>query len=82
MANTDMTLPTEKEIIRGIYRYLRDHNDPPAIGTDACNEFWLQAAQDICSLVSGQWDNHPLAVELGCVVYGYLEKKCKAKSKI
>ena len=80
MANTDMTLPTEKEIIRDIYRYLRDHNDPPAIGAEGCNDYWMRAAQDISSLVSGQWDNHPLAVELGCAVYGYLEKKCKAKA--
>ncbi len=80
MVNTDMTLPTEKEIIRDIYRYLRDHNDPPAIGAEGCNDFWIQAAQDICTLVGGQWNNHPLAVELGCAVYGYLEKKCKAKA--
>ena len=80
MTNTDMTLPTEKEILRDIYRYLRDHNDPPAIGAEDCNDFWIQAAQDICNLVSGQWGNHPLAVELGCAVYGYLEKKCKAKA--
>ena len=80
MNNTDMTLPTEKEIIRDIYRYLRDYNDPPAIGAEGCNDFWIQAAQDICTLVGGQWNNHPLAVELGCAVYGYLEKKCKAKA--
>ena len=80
MTNTDMTLLTEKEIIRDIYRYLRDHNDPPAIGAEDCNDFWIQAAQDICNLVSGQWGNHPLAVELGCAVYGYLEKKCKARA--
>ena len=80
MTNTDMTLPTEKEIIRDIYRYLRDHNDPPAIGAEDCSDYWMRAAQDISSLVGGQWNNHPLAVELGCAVYGYLEKKCKAKA--
>ena len=80
MNNTDMTLPTEKEIIRDIYRYLRDHNDPPAIGAEDCSDYWMRAAQDISSLVGGQWNNHPLAVELGCAVYGYLEKKSKAKA--
>ncbi len=80
MDNTDMTLPTEKEIIRDMYRYLRDHNDPPAIGTDACAEFWTQAARDIGQLVSEQWGNHPLAIGMGWVIYEYLEKKCKAKT--
>ena len=81
MTNTDMTLPTEKEIIRDMYRFLRDHDDPPGIGTEACTEFWMRAAQDIGQLVSGQWNNHPLAMVLGMAVYDYLEKKCKAKAR-
>lgn len=80
MDNTDMTLATEKEIIRDMYRYLRDHNDPPAIGTDAYTEFWTQAARDIGQLVSEQWGNHPLVIGMGWAIYEYLEKKCKAKT--
>ncbi len=80
MGDPDMTLPTEKEIIRDMYRYLRDHNDPPAIGTDACTEYWMRAARDIGQLVGVQWNNHPLAMALGIAVYDYLEKKCKAKT--
>lgn len=70
-----MSMDTEKEIIRDIWHYLREHNDPPAAGTDACTAFWLKAARDICELVSGRWHGHPLAVELGIAVYSYLEKK-------
>ena len=79
--NADTSLATEKEIIRDLYRYLRDHDDPPAIGAEGCTDFWMQAAEDINELVGRRWDNHPLAVELGCAVYGYLETKCKAKTK-
>ena len=75
-----MNMDAEKEIIRDIWRYLRDHNDPPVIGTDACTAFWSNAAQDICELVSGKWHSHPLATEFGIAVYSYLETKCKAKA--
>ncbi len=70
-------METEKEIVRDIWIYLKNHNNPPAIGTDACTGFWEKAAGDICGLVGGKWNNHPLAIELGVAVYGYLEKKCK-----
>ena len=72
-------METEKEIIRDIWMYLKSHNDPPAIGSDACAAFWAKAAKDIGELVGGKWKNHPLAAELGMAVYSYLEKKCKAK---
>lgn len=73
-------METEKAIIRDTWMYLKAHNDPPAIGTGACDAFWESAAKDIGELVSGKWNNHPLAMDLGIAVYGYLEKKCKAKS--
>ena len=74
-----MIMDTEKEIIRDIWIYLKTHNDPPAIGTDACIAFWERAAKDIADLAAGKWNNHPLATELGIAVYSYLEKKGKRK---
>ena len=71
--------PEEKEIMADMFYFLRDHNDPPAIGTDACISFWEKAADDIGALVGGKWKNHPLALDIGVALYGYLEKKCKAK---
>ncbi len=70
-------METEKQIVMDIWLYLKEHNAPPAVGTDGCTGFWEKAAGDICSLVGGKWNNHPLAIELGTAVYGYLEKKCK-----
>lgn len=72
-------MDAEKEIVRDMYHYLRDHNDPPAAGTDGCTAFWAGAAHDICELVDGKWNGHPLAVALGTAVYSYLEHKCKSK---
>ncbi len=69
----------EKAIMGDMFYFLRDHNDPPAVGTDACITFWEKAANDICALVGKKWKNHPLAMDLGVALYGYLEKKCKAK---
>ena len=73
-------MEAEKEIIRDMWLYLKAHNDPPALGTDACLTFWEKAAKDIGELVGGKWNNHPLAMELGMAMYSYLEKMCKAKS--
>ena len=73
-------METEKEIIRDMWLYLKAHNAPPALGTDACLAFWEKAAKDIGELVGGKWKNHPLAMELGISLYSYLEKKCKAGS--
>lgn len=69
----------EKEIMADMFYFLRDHNDPPANGTDACIAFWEKAADDIGALVGRKWNNHPLAMDIGVALYGYLEKKCKAK---
>ena len=71
--------PEEKEIMADMFYFLRDHNNPPAIGADACVAFWEKAADDIGVLVGGKWKNHPLALDIGVALYGYLEKKCKAK---
>lgn len=81
----EMAPPSQKQLQflekRGIYMFyfLRDHNDPPANGTDACIAFWEKAADDIGALVGRKWNNHPLAMDIGVALYGYLEKKCKAK---
>ena len=70
----------EHDILNDAYRFLRDHNDPPANGTPECLHFWEQAAKDACELVGDKWKNHPLAMEVMLAIYNYLEKKCKAKS--
>lgn len=72
-------MEAEKAIIRDMWLYLKAHNNPPAMGTDACLVFWEKAAKNIGELVGGKWNNHPLAIELGMAMYSYLEKKCKAK---
>ena len=69
----------EKAIMADMFYYLRDHNDPPPVSGDDCLTFWEKAADDIAKLVGGKWRNHPLALDLGIALYGYLEKKCKAK---
>ena len=69
----------EKAIMGDMFYFLRGHNDPPAVGTDACPAFWEKAAEDIGALVGKKWNNHPLAMELGLALYSYLEQKCKAK---
>ena len=71
--------PEEKDIMAEMFYFLRDHNDPPAMGTDACIAFWEKAATDIGKLVGGKWNNHPLAMEVGTALYSYIETKCKAK---
>lgn len=72
-------MEAEKAIIRDMWLYLKAHNNPPAMGTDACLVFWEKAAKNIGELVGGKWNNHPLGIELGMAMYRYLEKKCKAK---
>lgn len=52
----------EKNIMADMFYYLRDHNDPPAVGTDGCTVFWEKAAADIGKLVGAKWKNHPLAM--------------------
>ncbi len=70
-------METEKQIIRDIWIYLKEHHDPPPLGTDECAAFWEKAAKDIATLVGEKWKNHPLAMDLGVALYGYLEKKSK-----
>ena len=71
--------PEEKGIMADMFYFLRDHNDPPVAGSNACTSFWEKAAKDIGELVGGKWKNHPLAVALGIALYGYIEAKDKAK---
>ena len=71
--------PEEKEIMADMFFFLRNHNDPPAMGSDACAAFWEQTASDIGALVGKKWKNHPLAMDIGVALYGYLEKKGKGK---
>ena len=70
----------EKDIMADMFYFLRDHADPPAVGTDACTSFWETAAKDIGALVAQKWNNHPLAMGIGIALYSYLEKKCKTKT--
>ena len=71
--------PEEKGIMADMFYFLRDHNDPPAAGSDDCTAFWEKAAKDIGELVGGKWKNHPLAMALGIALYGYIETKGTAK---
>ena len=68
----------EVEIMRDAFVFLRDHNDPPALGTPEVEIFWLQAAKDI-GAVAAKWKDHPLAIGVLTAVYDYLDLKCKAK---
>ncbi len=72
----------EVEIMRDMFCFLRDHNDPPPAGSDACDAFWAKAAADIGELIGGKWRNHPLAMDVGIALYGYIEKKCMAKGGV
>ena len=36
----------ENDIMRDAFYYLRDHNNPPAPGTDQAQAFWQKAAKD------------------------------------
>ncbi len=67
----------EKAIMGDMFYFLRDHDDPPAAGTEASAEFWEKATKDIAALVGVKWKNHPLAIDMGVALYGYLEKKSK-----
>ena len=71
---------SEVDIMRELFCFLRDHNDPPAPGSDLCTAFWKKAAADLAAL-TGKWNTHPLALEVGLALYGYLEKKCRAKGE-
>lgn len=64
----------ENEILKDTYFFLRDHNPPPN-GTPGSLPFWEKTAKDMSDLVSGKWDNHPLAMELLKAVYCYLAIK-------
>ena len=71
--------PEENGIMRDAFYFLRDHIDPPPVGTDECVTFWEQAAKDL-GAVAATWKNHPLATGILIAVYDYLEWKCKQKA--
>ncbi|MBR6029417.1 MAG: hypothetical protein IKP40_10030 [Clostridia bacterium] len=68
-------MDVEKEIIRDVWFFLRDHRTPPAPGLEGRLAYWDRATTDICELVSGKWQNHPLAREMGLALLAYLEAK-------
>ena len=64
--------------MRDAFYFLRDHINPPAIGTGECAEFFSKAAQELSQLVSVTWNNHPLAQHVMIGIFDYLGDKCKA----
>ena len=68
----------ESDIMKDAFFFLRDHIDPPANGTPACDAFWECAARQLSELGS-KWNNHPLALEVLPAIYSYIEHKCKQK---
>ncbi len=75
-------MDVEKEIFRDMWRFLKEHDELPAIGSDECVRFWEKTAWDISSIVTTKWENHPLALDMGVAIYGYLETKCKARGGV
>ena len=76
-----LKMPEEEiEIMRDIYRFLRDHDDPPMIGTKAATEFWVRMVRDMAA-VAVKWDNHPLATIMMRAVNEYLERKSKGEGR-
>ncbi|MBE5798239.1 MAG: hypothetical protein E7327_12835 [Clostridiales bacterium] len=69
----------ESDIMKDAFFFLRDHIDPPAVGTPACDAFWEQAARQLSEL-GAKWNNHPLALEVLPAIYSYIETKCKRKA--
>ena len=72
-------MPNEEvEIMRDMFCFLRDHNDPPRNGTDGAPDWWLKAVKDMGSL-DEKWRNHPLAQVVLMALFEYLEQKAKAE---
>ena len=67
----------EREIMADMFYYLNNHSDPPAMNAPDCVEFWTKAGRDLTELVSKKWNNHPLALKLGCALIVYIEDKSK-----
>ena len=70
----------ESEIMKDAFFFLRDHIDPPAAGTPACEPFWERTARQISEL-GEKWNNHPLALEILPAIYTYIETKSKGKAR-
>ena len=43
--------PEENGIMRDAFYFLRDHINPPPLGTEECAAFWNQAAKDLAKQV-------------------------------
>lgn len=70
----------EKDIMRDAYYFLRDHCNPPPLGTDECADFFLKSVEDLSQLITGTWKGHPLAQFVIMGIYEYLGVKCKEKN--
>ena len=68
--------PEESGIMRDAFYFLRDHINPPPLGTDECPVFWEQAAKDLAA-AAAPWKDHPLATGVLIAIYEYLDWKCK-----
>lgn len=69
----------ENDIMRDAFFFLRDHIDPPAIGSPACDVFWERAARQLSDL-GVKWNNHPLALKVLPSIYSYIEQKGRQKA--
>ena len=69
----------ERNIMADMFYFLRDHCDPPPPGMKESVSFWEKASNDIAELVGRKWNNHPLARNVGVVLYDYIGDKSKAK---
>lgn len=72
---SDTTLQIEKEIIRDLWVYLKEHRDPPMPGTEESNRFWKQAVLDLRDIIAVKWGNHPLAMKVGPAIYEYISSE-------
>ena len=68
----------EVKMMRDAFVFLRDHNDPPAVGTGNAEMYWYQTGIDMAALMD-RWSNHPLITAVLFTLYDYLEQKCLAK---
>ena len=68
----------EVEIMREMFCFLRDHNDPPANDSEEAKGYWMQTCKDM-GATAERLKNHPLAITVLCALSDYLEQKAKAK---
>ncbi len=71
----------EIEIMRDMFYFLRDHNDPPANEAPGAVDFWMQTVRDMSDLCR-KWGNHMLAKQVLVGMACYLEEKGRAKGVV